>query len=226
MRQIAGRLPSPSLVVAFVALLVALGGGAYAAVNSGAGAVHTCYLKGHGDLRVVSAKAKCAKGEKALTLNRRGAEAPIGTPGPSGPQGLQGATGASGPQGPSAAFSTRVPLKALVVASPLEVAALQLPAGSYVISSTLWMQGASSAPEAISGLICTLAADGDSDRSQVQVQMSKTFNAHVPVALNVNHTGTTPFAATLTCEGTGSASISAVDTELTAIQVGSLSVQQ
>lgn len=221
MRQISGRLPSPSLVVAFLALLVALGGGAYAAVNSGGGgAVYTCYLKGHGDLRVVSAKAKCSKNEKALVLNRQGVPGAAGSTGASGPQGAKGDTG---PRGPSAAFSVRNPSQVLTFTS-LPVASLDLAAGSYVISTTLWVRGLEAGSFA-SGLICSLVAAGDSDSSQVQVYSENGLAGIVPVSLSLTHSGTSPFTATLSCSKVGSATVTALDTELTAIEVGSLTVQ-
>jgi hypothetical protein len=88
--------PSPALVVAFIALLVAVGGAAFAAIPDKAGVVHSCYQKNGGGLRVVDttkhgSAGKCRKSEKALTWSQRG---------PIGAQGLQGAQGALGTPGP------------------------------------------------------------------------------------------------------------------------------
>src|SRR5450631_2184137 len=88
--------PSPALVVAFIALLVAVGGAAFAAIPDKAGLVHSCYQKNGGGLRVVdttrhSSAGRCRKSEKALTWSQRG---------PIGGQGLQGAQGVQGIQGP------------------------------------------------------------------------------------------------------------------------------
>lgn len=75
--------PSPGLVVAFIALFVAIGGGAWAASgNSG------------------KATARSAK------AGPRGPRGPRGFPGPQGPR---GATGPQGPAGPSDGFVKRVP---------------------------------------------------------------------------------------------------------------------
>ena len=41
--------------------------------------------------------------------------------------------------------------------------------------------------------------------------MTDTYSAHIPVSLSVTHDGGASFAAILTCEGVGSASISAVE---------------
>lgn len=229
MRRIAGRLPSPSLLVALAALVMASAGGAYAAVKAnptGGGAVHTCYLKGHGDLRVIAARAKCAKGERALTLNRRGVPGPAGSKGeagPRGPAGTAGSTGATGAPGPSAAFSTRNPSQELTLTS-LPVASLELPGGSYVISTTLWVQGAQ-AGDFVSGLICTLVAGGDSDTSYVQIQSTSGSSGIVPASLSITHSGVAPFEPVLSCQKVGPSTVTAFDTELTAIQVGSVQTQ-
>lgn len=62
-------------VTATLALVLAMGGGAYAAVSSipGAGGViHGCYQKRGGNLRLVSAGHHCSKSEKAISFNQRG----------------------------------------------------------------------------------------------------------------------------------------------------------
>ena len=45
--------PSPALVVAIVALVVALAGVAYATIPDSGGVIHGCYLKAVGSLRVI-----------------------------------------------------------------------------------------------------------------------------------------------------------------------------
>jgi hypothetical protein len=79
------RRPSPAMVVAFIALLVAGGGAAVAAIpDSDDGEIHGCYSTrpgSTGNLRVIDAQAgeTCAKGETALVWNQQG---PQGPPGP------------------------------------------------------------------------------------------------------------------------------------------------
>lgn len=76
------RRPSPALVVAFIALLLALGGVAFAAIpDSDDGEIHGCYANNNGALRVIDAQAgqTCnTSRETALTWNQRG---PQGVPG-------------------------------------------------------------------------------------------------------------------------------------------------
>lgn len=48
--------PSPAMVMALVALLVATSGAAFAAIPSSSGTITTCYDKGNGTLRVIDAE--------------------------------------------------------------------------------------------------------------------------------------------------------------------------
>jgi hypothetical protein len=120
-------------VMATIAVFVALGGGAYAAVSAipdRNGVIHGCYKKKKGNLRLV-ASGKCSRRERAIAFNQRGPRGPAGARGPRGLQGnrgiagatgLPGAKGEQGPQGPGAAtFSTTLaqdaPKTALVTLS-------------------------------------------------------------------------------------------------------------
>jgi hypothetical protein len=74
------RRPSPALVVATAALVVALAGVTYAAIPGPDGTVHGCY-DSRGALRVIDSAATCDKGETALDFSQTG---PAGPSGPSG----------------------------------------------------------------------------------------------------------------------------------------------
>jgi type VI protein secretion system component Hcp len=92
-------------VIASLALFLALGGGAYAAVSaipSADGTIHGCYATSDGALRVIAAGHACTKHEKVLAWNeegRRGATGARGTTGATGPQGAAGAQGPAGAAG-------------------------------------------------------------------------------------------------------------------------------
>jgi hypothetical protein len=78
------------MVIAFIALLVAGGGAAVAAIpDSDDGEIHGCYNNRNGDLRVIDAEAgeNCGSRETALTWNQQG---PPGTPGSAGASALTG----------------------------------------------------------------------------------------------------------------------------------------
>lgn len=63
-------------VVATLALLLTMGGGAYAAIDSipgPEGVIHGCYKKNGGDLRLVGAGKRCLANEKAIAFNQQAA---------------------------------------------------------------------------------------------------------------------------------------------------------
>jgi hypothetical protein len=87
------RRPSPAMVVACVALLVALTGTSVAAVSQlvPRNSVGTAQLKGNA---VVSTKVK---NHSLLALDFKNGQIPAGPPGPPGPPGQTGAAGSPGP---------------------------------------------------------------------------------------------------------------------------------
>jgi hypothetical protein len=90
--KLAERL-SYSNVVGVAAVFVALGGGALAVAGArpaSTGALHACYGKRHGNLRLVAAGAKCAPDERTLAFN---------LPGSAGGKGASGAPGHAGQPG-------------------------------------------------------------------------------------------------------------------------------
>jgi len=99
------RKPSPATVMAFLALVFAMGGFAVAANQSAKTKktqIRACYAKKTGELRVVKGKKKCAKGEKRLAWNKRGRRGGVGPAGPPGARGERGQTGPTGPAGENA----------------------------------------------------------------------------------------------------------------------------
>ena len=97
MRPITRYRPSPAMVVASLALLVALGGVAFASIPGPGGTVKGCYSKSTGALRVIDSKKSCSrKRERALSWNQRG---PQGLQGLQGIQGIQGVNGNNGNNG-------------------------------------------------------------------------------------------------------------------------------
>jgi hypothetical protein len=92
--QLMGRLPSPAIVIACVALAIALGGTSYAALVLPANSVGTTQLKSG-----AVTKSKIARKTIAALHGTRGARGPQGIQGIQGVQGAQGAPGAQGAQG-------------------------------------------------------------------------------------------------------------------------------
>jgi hypothetical protein len=91
-------LPSPALVVASIALVIAVGGAAFAAIPGPDGTVKTCYTNATGALRVIDSAATCNSVETELLINQTG---PVGPP---------GVAGAAGPKGDPGAAATVPPL--------------------------------------------------------------------------------------------------------------------
>jgi hypothetical protein len=108
MRRITSHRPSPAMVVAFIALLLALGGGAYAQLRIPRNSVGNAQLKRNA---VTSSKVKnrslLARDFKAGQLPA-GPRGPVGPAGPAGPTGPRGATGERGPAGPAGATNVTV----------------------------------------------------------------------------------------------------------------------
>jgi len=107
MKRIGFRRPSPSIVVAFVALLVALAGTSYAAIQLPAGSVGTKQLKKN----AVTGKKVKNRSLKAVDFATgqlpAGPQGPQGAQGPQGPQGLQGPKGDKGDPAPTPIITAR-----------------------------------------------------------------------------------------------------------------------
>ena len=71
--------PSPGTALAFAALMVALGGVAYATIPDSNGTIHGCYQKNDGALRVVNDAAACRSSEQAIDWNQQGRPGPPGS---------------------------------------------------------------------------------------------------------------------------------------------------
>lgn len=128
------RGPSPALVVAVVALVVALGGTSYAAIILPANSVGTKQLKKH-----AVTPAKIAPTTIALFKGQKGAP---------GAQGIQGVQGVPGPAGPSNGYFARS------FSSPVSLA---VPAGDYMIYGQASVGNLTGSAIQAS---CSLSADG------------------------------------------------------------------
>jgi len=171
------RRPSPAMVVAILALLVALGGAAEASIPDGTGVIHGCYLTNGGALSVIdSPSATCGAGQTALAWSQRGQTGPsgpagatgasgAGARGPRGPAGVRGAAGPRGATGPSDAYSTgETPPRGIGTSTKL-VQRLALPAGDYVVSAQVTVANGAisiSKPKApiYQSFTCSLTASG------------------------------------------------------------------
>lgn len=152
--------------------IVAVAGTTWASTPDAIGVIHSCYnVSGNpsGGLRVIDAAngSTCAKNEKALNFNQTGPQGPQGLQGTQGPQGIQGdqglpgadgQPGVQGPQGQQGPQGVQGPAGTAGFSDVYQtegssggvtgtgvyhdVAALTVPAGSYLITymGLLWNQ--------------------------------------------------------------------------------------
>ena len=116
-----------SNVVAYLALFVALGGTSYAAVNLPRNSVGTSQLRANA---VTSAKVRNAS---LLAADFKRGQIPAGAQGPAGPAGERGP---QGERGPIEAYSVIGPSPVPLSTSPIDVASINVPAGSYTVMVT------------------------------------------------------------------------------------------
>ena len=96
MRRIIRHRPSPAMVVALIALLVALAGVAVASIPGPGGVIKACYSKSTGSLRALDSNKSCSrKHERTLSWNQRGPQGLRGLQGTQGDRGSSGAPGAT-----------------------------------------------------------------------------------------------------------------------------------
>jgi hypothetical protein len=110
--RLISRRPSPALIVAIVALVMAATGFAVAAIPGSDGKLSACYHKTTGAMRLVDETAKCKKTERRIAWNQvgqqgaQGLQGPKGDPGSPGGNGKDGKDGGVGPTGPSGTGGT------------------------------------------------------------------------------------------------------------------------
>ncbi len=151
--RLRSSLPSTPTLVAFAALLIAVGGVARATIPSADGTIAACY-DASGAARVIDDADTCGPGETKLRWNQ------AGVPGPAGPQGAAGPVGPPGAKGPSGleAYDRTFTAQGIALA-PGEIEklpALDLPAGTYLIESHGVLQASATAQS-----FCTLVVSGN-----------------------------------------------------------------
>jgi hypothetical protein len=87
-------------VVGLTAVVLALGGSAYAVANpSSSPSIRVCVQPGTGALRAAGSGGHCRSGERSFVVNAKGVRGPRGSRGPTGPRGLNGPIGVQGQKG-------------------------------------------------------------------------------------------------------------------------------
>ena len=80
MKWILRCTPSPATAMALAALVVAVGGVAYATIPDSSGTIHGCFSNTNGILRVVESANDCRTSERAIEWNQEGPPGPPGRP--------------------------------------------------------------------------------------------------------------------------------------------------
>jgi hypothetical protein len=143
MRRITDHI-SYANVTATLALVLAMSGGAYAALGPANGVVYACSQKGNGVLHLRNPNAGCGQHGRRLAWNVRGVPGPpgpagapgrTGATGPAGPTGKTGATGKTGPTGPAGKTGATGPGGTSVTATALSAGNSNCPNGGSSFSS-------------------------------------------------------------------------------------------
>ena len=211
MKWLSRLRPSPSMVIAMIALAVALGGTGYAAIVLPANSVGTKQLK---KSAVTSVKVKDGS---LLNADFKAGQIPAGPVGPAGPA---GPGGPAGPAGPSDAFSGFKNGPTAVPGTLSTVATLNVPAvGKYVIVGKAWIFD-----NVNTGVLvqCQLVAGGDSDETRASLEgNSAGYVTGTSMAFNVAHEFAAAGVIELKCNAFG-VSVSINSIKITAIKVGNL----
>jgi hypothetical protein len=208
MSSIWRRRPSPAMVVACTALLLALGGTSYATVlNVPRNSVGTLELRNNA---VTSAKVRNGS---LMRADFRAGQVPAGPAGPAGPQGAQGPGGPAGAAGPSDAYAASVGGPIAVSTSSRTFATLNVPqAGRYI----LWAKAVAVSDDTTS-VTCTLFVGNDQYDESTTLA---TRNIRGTLALLAPREFAVPGTADVRCLGPFAASV--VNIRIAAIRVGNL----
>lgn len=198
------RRPSPAMVVALIALMVAMGGTATAARL-----ITSAQIKNN------TVSSADVKNNSLLKKDFKAGQLPAGAQGPQGPKGetgSTGATGATGPRGPSAVYHAE---SSSYIAGNRTVSKA-LPAGRYAVNGKAVFfdfDGDGSGQD--TGQSCNLSAPGGSDSGFVSYGPADVQTAAVQEVFNLPAGGT----ITMTCTVDDPAGDSIGDAELSAIEV-------
>jgi hypothetical protein len=186
--------PSPATVLAGVALIVALGGTAYAAVILPANSVGTLQLKKNA---VNSLKVKNGS---LLKADFKAGQVPAGPEGPAGSAGPAGLTGPAGPAGPAGPFPDTLPT-GKTIRGAFNIGGTAAAAGALAATSISFIFPFAAVPTVkivLQGAVAPAACPGNATSPQAQAgflciyEESRTNSAGV--ALNaVQRAGATIF---------------------------------
>jgi hypothetical protein len=221
-----------SNVMAAIALFVALGGGAYAAVGNpfvgNGGTIQGCVK--NGVLDVVKAGKRCPRHATPLRFNQvgpqgkqgtqgvQGAQGNQGIRGPQGVQGIQGIQGLTGGTGPSDGYFNQPSVAAIPLSTKeTDVGSVSVPAGSYIVFGTARLYSTGSGSNAECGLQNQTGGNG----SDENVNLGATNDRKIISALWAQ-TVSGPSTFALECDITTPSTVDVDEVAVAAIKVGNL----
>lgn len=219
-RALTGLRRWPVVLVALLVLGVA-SVGSLAAVSASS-TISTCVKKKGGSIRIVSARARCRRGEKALSWNAIGPAGPRGLRGFTGAKGPTGATGSAGSNGAANGFVDTNPTVGAHLTLPgtaSVVATLKLPSGRYVVQGDVHVTAVSTGTK----VTCSLNGNEEKlDESAISVGTEKAGQVEQgDLALGGGLTLTAPGMAWVSCTPAAGGN-SAAAAKITATQVTNL----
>ena len=173
--------------------------------------IHSCVNNESGEVRIVNASVSCRGNETALDWN---------------------ITGPTGPQGPSTdAFATfqelgdsRGPIS-VPPATFVTVGSLNLPAGSYVVTASLFFVNDSMNPNPAIAYCLLLIGSRNAQTEDTVPPPGARVGAAVSQALTVADQLVGPGIATLRCTNNGFGNLSIATFNINAIKLGTLTFQ-
>lgn len=210
-----GKLIRTTLVtLAITGAVLVAGGIAYATIPDSGGAIHGCYEKGWGTLRVIDtgkSQTCSSKFETPLSWSQTGPQ------GIQGQQGIQGPKGPTGPTGPSDVWTIdgygapdigvgAAPNEETLATTPT------LSAGSYFVEAGTSLKNDTSTAM---DYVCDLVDSEGSTYSEERSTGSSWVTVPVQAVITLASADTISFE----CEGTSSPS-EAFNTQLSAIAIG------
>jgi hypothetical protein len=220
MKKFLGRRPSIPAIIVLAAVVVAVGGGAYALAAGNT--IHACAKKSNGALRLAS---RCKHSERGVSWNITG---PKGATGATGPKGATGAAGATGPQGPAGTTSVVAGFKDGPVVLPFSTttytteATLNLPGGKWAVFAKATITNVAGTGATIAH--CQLvSSSGDFDDTVLALDDHNVGTAYSgALELNVNVNLTAAGTAKLQCRNEGGGSTNIAFMKMSAIQAANL----
>jgi hypothetical protein len=194
-----------------------------AAIPDANGVIHACYAKSGATLRIMdSTTTTCGSNETAIQWNQ------AGSTGVSGPQGPAGTTG---PRGPSNAFvgdNFSAGFASVTLTSngfgPTRVAALALPAGSYVLNAAvgLYVNVAVGTLVPFSNVRCAFSASMGTIGTQFRASVGGSTSSYATLPLAAAVTLANADTVVLTCVADSGPPVFTQPSVVTAVQVETL----